>query len=853
MNSPATRLRLFGAPVLSDADGSPVGGGTAQPHRIALLALLALHPNRTVPRADLTAHLWPGLDQKEANQLLNKELFSINKAVGDDAIFSNAKEVRLGSRVTVDALDFQAALDDGRPGDAMQLYTGPLLDDFVLEDAPEFQGWAANQRARFAAARKSLRPISEAAPEVQHDIAEPTPEIVREVAPPRPRVARKRPKPPPEVPRAAPEPPPEPPPEVPQAAPEPPPEVSHAAPEPTLDVFWAPESPPAVGHAAQDSAPEMFHTSQEMPSEILRSEPPLTPDFAREASAPPPDVAPESAEPVVWLDPEAAEPPPVADVPPDVAEPVADVAPPEAPPALEATPSDRARSRAVRRRRPIPLPSARLVITVLALALLGGIGYVARGRIADAGARARSFASRIVNAGDRARSIAVLPIEFSGRDPADQVLAAGISEQLRRMLSDAGLRVTPTDVFAYRAPPYDIRGIAETLGVAHVLQGAMRKDGAQVQFRFQLVNAPDGVTRWDQTYAPQLSDIMVLEEDVAITVARQIQEKPATALPQRETKSGAAYPLVLRGNDPALVRSDSAARRGLELFRQAVAIDAGYARAWAGLARMYVRTTATLGAADRGRQLALANQAAQRAVTLDDSLAEAHAALGAARSALFDMAGAETHMQRALELDPTRATHESLVNLYLWTGRHDQALAITERALARDPRSPYAHADVARVLQLMNRCDEALAHLDQVASATRPTRAAETRALCHAQAGRWNEAIAAARSAITPRDSSSVSLLAFLLQRGGNSAEAGRLRQVVNDRLRRGRASAVDLALVDAGAGNFDAAARRVQEAVDARSFVMAPGGELVVVMGPLFQELHRRPGFVEARKRLQS
>ena len=838
VNSAQTRLRLFGPPVLSDADGTPVGGGVAQPHRIALLAFLALQPNRTATREELTAHLWSGLGQKEANQLLNRELFSINKALGDDAIFSNAREVRLGSRVTVDALDFQSALDAGRPGDAIDLYSGPLLDGFTLDDAPEFQGWAANQRARFAAARKSLRPIAESAVEVRHDIAEPTPETAPEVATPPPDVPRKRRKPAPEVP----------------AVQQPPAEAPRAAQEPAPDVFWTLESSPVVGRAAQQSSPEVEppHTSQEMPAEVMRPEPAPAPGFAREASAPPADVAPETAEPVVWIAPDT-EPP--ADIPAEVAEPVDDAAPHAAPTVPEARPSHRAPppSRAVRRRRSIPLPSARLVITVLVLVLLGGVGYVARGRIADAAARARSIAGRIMNAGDRARSIAVLPIEFIGRDPADQVLAAGIGEQLGRMLTRSGLRVTPADMFAYRTPPYDIRSIAETLGVMHVLQGTMQKDDTTVRFRFQLVNATDGVTRWDQTYAPRLSDIIVLEEDVAITVARMILERPPTGLVRRETQSAGAYQLVLRGNDPALIRSDDAARQALELFRQAVALDSRYARAWAGLARMYVRTTATLPAAGRNRQLALASQAAQRAVALNDSLAEAHAALGMARGALFDMAAAETHMQRALELDPTRAAHESLVDLYLLTGRHDEALAIAERALERDPRSPYAHADVARVLQLMNRCDEALTHLDRVASASPPARVAETRALCHAQAGRWNDAIAASRSAITARDSSSVSLLAFLLQRGGNSAEAGRLRQVVNDRVRRGRASAVDLALLDAVAGNFDAAARRIQEAVDARSFVMAPGVELVIVMGPLFQELHRRPGFVEARKRLRS
>jgi TolB-like protein/DNA-binding SARP family transcriptional activator len=892
VNSAETRLRLFGPPVLSDADGTPVGG-EEQPHRIALLAFLALQPNRTAAREELTAHLWSGLDQKEANQLLNRELFSINKALGDDAIFSNAKEVRLGSRVAVDALDFQTALDAGRPGDAIDLYTGPLLDGFTLDDAPEFQGWAANQRARFAAARKALRPIAEAAADVERDMAEPKPPIAREIATPPPEAPRKRRKsrrevravqepqaeaphapeePPAEAPRAPKEPPaeaPRPPKEPPARAPRPPKapaaEAPHAPPEPLIEesraaqdtpgVFWSLESSPVVGRAAQQSTPEVgpLHTSQEMPVEFAPPEPAPPLAISREAPPPPADVAPESAEPVVWLEAESVEH--VAEVPPGIAESVADVAPPKRPAAGEAKPSHRAPSRVVRRRRrlSIPLPPARLVITVVVLVLVGVIGYLVRGPIVDAAARARSVAAGVMDARARTLAIAVLPLELSGRDPADQALAAGISDALARMLARAGLRVTPGDMFAYRTPPYDIRSIAETLGVNHVLQGTMQKDDTTVRFRFQLVSATDGVTRWEQTYAPKLEDIMVLQEDVAITVARLILERPPTGLVQRETRSPAAYQLVLRGNDPALIRSDSGALQALELFQRAVALDSGYARAWAGLARLYARTTATLPAAGRDRQLALATQAARRAVTLNDSLAESHAALGVARGALFDMAAAETHMQRALELDPTRAAHESLVELYLWAGRHDEALAIAERARERDPRSPFARAGVARVLMLMNRCDEALTHLVPVAGADAPTqpRAAETRALCHAQAGRWNDAIAAARSAVSARDSSLVSLLGWLHRRAGNGAEAERIARLVNDRVRRGRGSALDRALLAAGARDFDAAARRVQEAVDARSFMMAPGVEFATLTAPVLQELHRHRGFVEARRRL--
>src|SRR5688572_6905487 len=172
MSSANLRLRLFGPPVVTGADGGPVGGSGVEPQRLALLALLALHPRRTVSRAVLTNYLWPTRNVEQARQALNQALFAISKALGDDAIFPSAKEVRLGAQVSVDALEFQAALDAGRPEDAMRLYTAPLLDGFELEDAPEFQQWAATQRARFATAARTQPPVADAAVEVVHDLAE---------------------------------------------------------------------------------------------------------------------------------------------------------------------------------------------------------------------------------------------------------------------------------------------------------------------------------------------------------------------------------------------------------------------------------------------------------------------------------------------------------------------------------------------------------------------------------------------------------------------------------------------------------------------------------------------------------
>src|SRR6185503_2695754 len=203
MSSANLRIRLFGPPVVTGADGVPVGAVSSEPQRLALLALLALHPKRTVSRAELTNYLWPSRDVEQARQALNQALFAISKALGDDAIFPSAKDVRLGTRVSVDALEFQSALDAGRPEDAMRLYTAPLLDGFELDGAPEFQHWAAMQRARFATAARTQRPVAAPAIDVLHDLTEPerpepekppTPEVAPRDKPAK--KARKKPEPP---------------------------------------------------------------------------------------------------------------------------------------------------------------------------------------------------------------------------------------------------------------------------------------------------------------------------------------------------------------------------------------------------------------------------------------------------------------------------------------------------------------------------------------------------------------------------------------------------------------------------------------------------------------------------------
>ncbi|MDQ4045313.1 MAG: hypothetical protein M3173_07685, partial [Chloroflexota bacterium] len=422
-----------------------------------------------------------------------------------------------------------------------------------------------------------------------------------------------------------------------------------------------------------------------------------------------------------------------------------------------------------------------------------------------------------------------------------------------------GLRViASTSTFSFRDHQLDVRSIADSLDVAHVLEGGLQKSGSRLRVQVRLVDGRDGSTLWSETFDRDMQDVFAVQDDIARAVARELDVRLAGAngepLRRPHTQNIAAYELYLRGTDRTLLRSDSAAREGLEYLRQAIALDSTYAAAWAGLGRMYARVGYALPMPDRERYYALAEEAARKAVALDDSLGEAHATLGAVRLMSFDFASAERHLTRAIELDPTRAiTYEWVVTLYLWTGRPREALAAAERALELDPLSPYAHAEVARALLFNDRCDEALAHLEKLVNLQPPLlRVAPLAAQCYARKQMWPEAIAVLRPQAERGGPTALALLGYMLARAGQREEALRIHATLLERWRRGNGGAFPVALVYAGLGDLDQAFAWLDRSIADRSLNGSPGDPThLMLMGPLFEDLRRDPRFARLRERL--
>lgn len=450
-------------------------------------------------------------------------------------------------------------------------------------------------------------------------------------------------------------------------------------------------------------------------------------------------------------------------------------------------------------------------------------------------------------------SIAVLPLVNLSGSPQDAPIVDGLSEEMIAVLAKVeNLRVIArTSAFAFKNSDMGVRQIADSLGVSNILEGGVQRIGSHLRVQIRLVDARDGSTRWSETYDRELRDIFSLQSEIAGAVARELNlrlgESTLARIKHGSTNNIAAYELYLRGIDPVLIRSDSGTRAGLEYFRQAIALDPNYAAAWAGLARMHNR----LGGGDdiemsRRDRLALAEQAALKAVALDDSSAEAHATLGLVRRMNYEMASAETELKRAVALEPTNARfREWLVLLYVFTERPADALVEGRRALELDPLSPTANAELAHALLANDRCDEALAQLEKLKSVRPPLlRTGTIAAQCYARKHMWQEAIAVLQRTSANSNPRGRALLGYMLARGGRTDEARRMLAAMLDRSRRMNGGAFEVATLYAGLGENDQAFVWLDKALDDRSLEFTHVHTVV-------DDLRRDPRFDRFRQRL--
>src|SRR5438552_7189640 len=325
-------------------------------------------------------------------------------------------------------------------------------------------------------------------------------------------------------------------------------------------------------------------------------------------------------------------------------------------------------------------------------------------------------------AGITNKSIAVLPFDNLSRDPDNAYFCEGVQDEiLTRLAKVADLKViSRTSTQHFKSTPDNLPQIAKQLGVAHILEGSVQKAGKQVRVNVQLINAATDAHLWAETFDRKLTDLFAVESEIAKTIAETLQAKltgsEKSSMSKTPTLNAEAYELYLKGRFFWNKRTGEDLKTGAEYFKQAIAKDPGYALAYAGLADCYVLFSA-YGAGSPQDSFPLGKEAAKKALELDESLGEAHAALGQLLMfSDFDLHGSASEFQRAIALNPNYATaHHWYGNgPPMIAGDFDTAVAELKRAVELDPLSLIINSDLGVVFFNARRYDEAIAQYRKV-------------------------------------------------------------------------------------------------------------------------------------------
>jgi tetratricopeptide (TPR) repeat protein len=422
------------------------------------------------------------------------------------------------------------------------------------------------------------------------------------------------------------------------------------------------------------------------------------------------------------------------------------------------------------------------------------------------------------------------------------------------------LSVKPrSSVFRYKGKDTDLQTIARELNVQAILNGRVAQRGDQLMLTLELVDVRQDRVIWSELYQRKQSDLVSLQNEIAKDVSTNLKAKLSGAEETKVTKTGTndpeAYQAYLKGRYYWNRRTALNLKKALEEFKTATDRDPNYALACVGLADCYTVLSEYAGTPS-SESLPKAKAYAERALSLDSQLAEAHATLGSIADYLWQWTQSENEFKLAIDSNPNYPTAYHWYSILLRNlGRYDESAAMIRRAQELDPLSSVINVNVSRVYQVQNNHQASIDNcLKLIELDPNFGPAHEYLALSYLTQGRNAEAIAASSKGVELSNRSAIALgdLGYVYARTGRSAEALPVIKELEDKYAQKEASGMHIAAVYAGLGDKDKAFEWLEKDFQSRN------GGLIEIRWQLqfeslrddarFKDLVRRVGVPDLR-----
>lgn len=454
-------------------------------------------------------------------------------------------------------------------------------------------------------------------------------------------------------------------------------------------------------------------------------------------------------------------------------------------------------------------------------------------------------------------SLAILPFANLSGDPELEYLSDGVTEGLINNLSRLPkLRVMArSTVFRYHGRDLpDPQQVGDELAVRAVLLGRLLKRDDALIIKLELVDTNDGSHLWGEQYVRQTSDILTLEQDISTEISEQLRFKLTSAqrksLAKRSTENSEAYQLYLKGRYHWNRRTEEGIKRSLDYFEKAIALDPAFALAYAGLADSY-NLLASYAAKPVPTLFLRAKATALKALSLDDKLAEAHAALAAVKLwREFDWEAGERGFRKAIELNPSYSTAHLWLALYLAAmERMDEALSEIMFGHELDPLSRVLNLNLARILYFARRFDDAIKQCLKTIEMFPDYLIAHRRlGMTYGEVGMFDEAEAEFKAALSlsPKDSETMSAMAYVYAAAGRTDEARKVFEEIKHLASDGYVSPYSLARVHIALGQVDEAFTQIEITYKERHGILT-----YLRVEPLFDRIRDDARYIDLLRRL--